>query len=97
MDEANLKGALKRLGELHSAIWKMQDQFNRKEIGGYDKAATLQSFRNEAAELIRALKPYGARLAYEHPFPDLLPPALKRTRNEVRVIIGLPPIEESES
>lgn len=71
-------------------IDSLQAKFDRKEFYTYDGAMTLQKARTKRKAIMKQFKPVYP--AWTHPEPGSLPPPEKRTRNEVREIMGLPPI-----
>ena len=82
------------IGLLSDIIKQMQDKFDSGEYKTPDKAVELQKYKNRRNELRGKLDPL--ELAWSHPFPDTLPKPEKRTRNEVRALMGLPPLAIDE-
>lgn len=77
---------------LSGQIAEIQEGFDNGKYKGHGKAVELQRLKTRRAKLRGTLE--AMRLVWDHPNPESLPPPLKRTRNEVRRMIGLPEIEE---
>jgi len=92
-EESQVK-LLEKIAILNDILRDIQSRFDRGLIKGPEAALKLQRLKKERSVLRGQLDPL--ELAWSHPFPDKLPPKEKRSRNEVRALMGLPPLADNE-
>lgn len=94
-DDSDQATLWKRFEEVSEKIVEYQAKFDSKEWKGYDAAMNLQKLRTERKAIQGRLEQ--PKLVWSHPFPNILPPFDKRTRNEVRKHMDLPPVEGGDN